>query len=63
MSKNYLHHIIMHAIHRPKFIIKIGEHLFQINQLISRVQSFISLNLKEKSMKYAFFSLRVSIKI
>jgi len=52
---------IMHAIHRPKFIIKIGEHFSRINQL-TRVQNFISLNLKKKSMRYAFF-LRVSNKI
>jgi hypothetical protein len=46
----------MHAIHRPKFIIKIGEHFSRINQFISGVQNFVSLNLKEKSMRYAFFS-------
>jgi len=51
----------MHAIHRPKFIIKIGNIFSQINQFISRVQNFISLNLKEKPMRYAFF-VRVSIK-
>jgi len=34
----------------------------QINQFISRVQNFISLNSKEKSTRYAFF-LRVSRKI
>jgi len=49
---------IMHAIHKPKFIIKIGEYFFsQINQFVNRVQNFISLNLKEKSERYAFFSL------
>jgi len=45
----------MHVIHKPKFIIKIGEHLnifSQINQFISRMQNFISLNLKEKFMRY-----------
>jgi hypothetical protein len=30
----------------------------QINQIISRVQNFIALNLKEKSMSCAFFSKR-----
>jgi hypothetical protein len=53
----------MHAIHRPKFIIKIDEYFYWINQFISRVQNFISLNLKEKSMRYAFFPLTVSNKI
>jgi len=53
----------MHAIHRPKLIIKLGKHFFQINQFISRVQNFISLNLKEKSMRYAFFPLKVSTEI
>jgi len=53
----------MHVIHRPKFIIKIGEHFFfWINQFKSRVQNFISFNIKEKSMRYVFF-LRVSITI
>jgi len=28
---------------------------FHFNQFISRVQNFISLNMKEKSMRYAFF--------
>jgi len=45
----------MNVIHKPKFIIKIGEHLnifSWINQFISRVQNFISLHLKEKSMRY-----------
>jgi len=47
----------MHVIQRPKFIIKIGEYFFsRINQFIRRVQNFISLNLKEKSMRYDFFS-------
>ena len=45
----------MHAIHRPKFIIKIGELFFQINEFISRQENFISLNLKEKSRRYGFF--------
>ena len=45
----------MHAIHRPKFIIKIGEHFSPFNQFISSVQNFISLNLKEKSTRYDFF--------
>jgi len=53
----------MHVIHRPKFITKTGEHFFWIKRLISRVQNFISLNLKEKSKRDAFFPLRVSIKI
>ena len=42
----------MHAIHRSKFIIKIGEYFFQF---ISRLPNFIALNLKEKSMRYDFF--------
>jgi len=46
----------MHVFHGPKFITKIGELFSQINQLLSRVQNFISLNLKGKYMSYAFFS-------
>ena len=47
----------MHAIHRSRFITKIGEHFFShINQFISRVQNFSSLNLKEKSVRYTFFA-------
>ena len=46
----------MHAIQRPKFIIKLGELFSQINQFISRLPNFIALNLKEKSMRYNFFS-------
>jgi hypothetical protein len=47
----------MHVIKGPKFIIKIGElFFFQINQFIGRKQNFISINLKEKSMQYDFFS-------
>ena len=46
---------VMHVIHRPKFIIKIGNIFLQINQFISTVQNFISLNLKETSMRFAFF--------
>jgi hypothetical protein len=51
----------MHAIHRPKFIKKWVNIFSRINQFISRVQNFISLNLKEKSD--ILFFLRVSIKI
>jgi len=47
----------------PKFIIKIDKYFSWINQFISTVQNFISLNFKEKSMRYVFFPLRVSIKI
>ena len=43
----------MRAIYRPKFIIKIGENFFQINQHIHKMQNFISLHLKEKSMKFS----------
>ena len=45
----------MHVIHRHKFIIKIAENISHINQFTSRVQNFISLNFKEKSMRYAIF--------
>jgi len=45
----------MYAIHRPKFIIKIGEIFSRINQFINRMQNCVSLILKEKSMRYAFF--------
>jgi len=45
----------MHTIHWPKFIIKICEHFSQISQFRKRVQNFISLNLKEKPLRYAFF--------
>jgi hypothetical protein len=46
---------IIHAIHKPKFIVKKSEYFSQINQFISRMQNFISLNLKEKSMRHDFF--------
>ena len=59
---NYLHHILYNAYNRPKFIIKMGEYFFRINPIHKRVKNFISFNLKEKSMRYAFF-LRVSNKI
>jgi hypothetical protein len=53
----------MHVIQRPKFIIKIGEEsFFWINQFISRKQNFISLNLKEKSMRYDFFFFYLALK-
>ena len=45
----------MHAIHRPKLVIKTDEIFSQINQFINTVQHFISLNMKEKPMRYAFF--------
>ena len=45
----------MHAIHRPKFIIKIGEHFFPDEPIHKQTVKFISLNLKEKSMRYALF--------
>jgi len=32
---------VIHAINRPKFIIKIGELFSQINQFIKRVQNYI----------------------
>jgi hypothetical protein len=52
----------MLAIHRPKFIITIGE-LFVggINQFISSLPNFIALNLMEKCVRYIF--LRASIEI
>jgi len=45
----------MHAIHRPKFIIKVGEYFSWIKQFIRRAQNLISLNFKEKSMRNIFF--------
>ena len=52
----------MHAIHRPKFIIKIGEH-FLINQFIKTVLNSIPLNLKEKPMRCACFSKSKNYKL
>ena len=46
----------MHAIHRPKFIITMVNIFSQINHFISRLPNFIAVNLKEKSMRYDFFS-------
>ena len=40
---------------RSKFII-IDELFSWINQFISRLPNFIALNIKEKSMRYDFFS-------
>ena len=45
----------MHVIHRPIYIITISENFFPDKQ-ICRLPNFIALNLKEKSMKYDFFS-------
>jgi hypothetical protein len=52
----------MHVIQRPKFIIKLGEYFFP-SLTISRVQNFISLNLKEKSRRYAFSFYEHALKI
>jgi hypothetical protein len=43
----------MHVIHRPKFIIKIGEYFFLEKPIYKLSAKF--WNVKEKSMKYAFF--------
>jgi len=48
----------MYAIHRPKLVIRIVNIFSQINQFINRLQNFISLNLKAKSMRYALFFSR-----
>jgi hypothetical protein len=46
----------MDAIHRTKFVIKIGEYFSRINQFMNRLQNFISLNFSKKSLRYAFLS-------
>ena len=46
----------MHAIQRPKFIITIGENFFADKSIHKRLPNFIALNLKEKPMRYDFFS-------
>jgi hypothetical protein len=46
----------MHAIYRTEFIVKIREYFSQIHQFISTLRNFFSLNLNEKSMRYAILS-------
>jgi hypothetical protein len=51
----------MHAIHRTKFIVKIGEYFSRITQFVNRLRNFISLNFSKNSMRYAFY-LKAGIK-
>ena len=45
----------MHAIHRPKFIITIGEHFFPYKPIHKQIAKFYCIKFEEKVYEIQFF--------
>ena len=53
----------MHAIHRPKFIITIGEHFFLGKPIHKQIAKFYSIKFEGKVYEIRFFFLRACTEI
>jgi len=53
----------MHAIHRPEFIITIGEHFFPDKPIHKQIAKFYCIKFEGKFYEIRFFFLRACIEI